>query len=216
MLRSKYKTQDEAIRNLKIGDIILVHWKEDFVSGLIRTSTASYWEHVAIVFDVPHQIDDGASLDEVLIVETSQSSALTLHRLQSYLRYTENCVLGFKRMPGLSDGERERFRGFFLDALGAPYDLKRILFMLIQILITWILHINISIEHAAKKIQTQRYTCTSLIQRAYYLAVDPKKRPQTLFRDNDKDANFIQKMEQITPGQIATSENTIWLHNPHN
>lgn len=205
----------KAVRNLKIGDLILVHTHKDPMSRLIRATTDSYWEHVALVFDVPHQITKGVSLDEVLIVETSPGNPLTVHRLQYYLMHPEIYALGFKRMPDMSDEEREKFRGLFLEALDTPYDLKRIALIFIQMVYTWVTKMNISFNVAGQMISTRRYICTTFAQRAYYLAVAPHKRHTVLFRGHETDIGFLEQMEKITPATIAASPNTVWLHNPH-
>ncbi len=205
----------QVVRNLKIGDLILVHTKKDPISSLIRLTTESYWTHVALVFDVPHTIAKGVSLDEVLIVETAPGEPLAVHRLQHYLTQPDKYDLGFKRMPGMSDEERERFRGFFLEVLDTPYDLFRVFLMFAQMVYTWIAKVNVSFRAAGQMITTRRYICTTFAQRAYYLAVAPHKRHLVLFRGHEHDIGFLEQMEKITPATIASSPNTVWLHNPH-
>lgn len=208
MSRARYHKLDEAVRNLKVGDIIFVHAKT-LLGKLIRHSTDSHWSHVAIVFDVP---DVSGTEHDVLIIEADWQ--VEIHRLTTYLHEPDLYEVGFKRMSFLTDEERERFRGFFLDAVDTPYDAYRLLLFFTQTVLAWAAHMDIGYAAARSVINTDNYICTSLTQRAYYLAVTPEKRGHTIFRRNEKGVDFLRQMEEITPAHIARSDNTEWLYNP--
>ena len=214
-MTSKQQHLEQVIQNLKIGDIILVRSRQGVISRLIRFASASYWTHVALVFDVPQYLNEGVGLDEVLIAETDVGVQMSVHRLQSYLLQSDRYELGIKRMPGLSDEERERFRGLFLGALDTPYDVLRVFIFFIKTLVAWITGINVSFKAAQQLIKTRQLVCTTFAQRSYYLAVAPHKRRRVIFRGHENKLGFLEQMESITPGDIARSRNTIWLHNPH-
>lgn len=207
--KALYRDQSEAIRHLKVGDIVFVQ-SRTVLGGFIRKATGSHWSHVALVFDVS---DVSGTEKDVLIVEADWQ--IEIHRLTVYLHDPETYELGFKRVSFLTDEERERFRGFFLDAVDTPYDSRRLVAFLFQSWFAWLYGMNATLDMARQYTNTKNYICTSFSQRAYYLAVAPEKRGRTLFRDGDKGLDFLQLMEQITPADMARSRNTEWLWNPH-
>jgi hypothetical protein len=162
------------------------------------------------VFDTP---DISATKRDILIVEAAWQ--IEIHRLSTYLLEPQTYDLGFKRMSCLTDEERERFRGFFLDAVDTPYDTRRLLMFLFQSWLTWFYGVNVSLDVARQYTDTKNFICTSFAQRAYYLAVAPEKRGRSLFLGHKRNLDFLQIMEQITPADIAQSKNTEWLFNPH-
>jgi len=210
MPKAAYHDLEDAISHLKIGDIILIRGKETLAGRLIRKTTNSYWSHVAMVFDVPQY---GSGGYDVLIAETNDR--IEIHRLNFYLQDPDLWDMGIKRLRGLTDTERDRFRGFFLDSVDAPYDYRRIFLMFFQKLAKWALNMNLSYATARRLINTENFICTSLVQRAFYLAVNPEKRGTVFFRQSESD-NFLHQLEEIEPKHIAKSSNTHWLYNPHN
>jgi len=211
MERARYKSQKEAVKHLRIGDIVLFSRKKGLLSLLIGNVTQSHWTHVALVFHISHI---SAFPPDVLLVEATDQG-ISVHRLDTYLNQPEVYELGFKRMKGLTKEERERFRGFFLDAVDTPYDYRR--------LKSWLLHhyferlTGRSYQHFLTKamVNTNNFVCTTFAQRAYFLAVSPKKRAQIFFRDQEEDdVNFLERMELVTPRDIAVSKNAVWLYNP--
>jgi hypothetical protein len=75
--------------------------------------------------------------------------------------------------------------------------------------------VNVSLDVARQYTDTKNFICTSFAQRAYYLAVALEKRGRSLFLGHNRNLDFLQIMEQITPADIAQSKNTEWLFNPH-
>jgi hypothetical protein len=209
MQTARYRKLDEAVRHLKVGDLVMVN-ADTVLGSVVRRTTGSHWSHVAIVFDVP---DVSSTEHDVLIVEAAWQ--VEIHRLTAYTHEPETYEIGFKRLDFLTDAERERFRGFFLDAVDTPYDTHRLWSFVVESAIAWTKGVNVNYNEARKYIDTKNFICTSLAQRAFYLAVSPEKRGRTLFRGQEKGLDFLRLMEDISPGHIARSENTSWLYNPH-
>lgn len=207
--KSLYASQEEAVRHLKPGDMVFFHEKTPR-SKLIQRVTGSYWNHVALVFDVP---DISANEHDVLIVEALWH--VEIHRLTTYLHRPDQCELGFKRLSCLTDTERERFRGFFLDAVDRPYDTLRLVAYFFKSWLIRLYGINATADMSRRYTDTNNFICTSFAQRAYYLAVAPEKRGSVLFRGHEKGLDFLQLMEQISPSDMARSKNSEWLFNPH-
>ncbi|MBU2566634.1 hypothetical protein KKG46_03685 [Patescibacteria group bacterium] len=210
MPRAKYKTIDKALPNLKVGDIFLIHTKGFWVSKLVRKTTKSYWSHVALVFEVIHNKTD---YPDVLLIE-ALDRGIEIHRVEHYLRHPKEYDVGIKRIPILTDTERDRFRGFFLDAVDTPYDFSRLFSYFLKNFVQKIFGQAITNWITKKVINIDQYICTTFAQRAFYLAVPREKRDKVLMRDGEG-FNFLLQMEEITPRDYAISKNSEWLYNPH-
>lgn len=81
----------------------------------------SHWNHSALVFQVIHQKNADP---EVLIVE-ALDRGIEIHRLHNYLDAKEFDVR-IKRLPNLTERERERILGYFLEKIDTPYDFTRL------------------------------------------------------------------------------------------
>lgn len=200
-----------ALAEVKIGDIVLMRHEVGRIESAIREATHSYWDHTALVFRV---LEDSHGHRVILIIE-ALPHGISVHRLQKYLREPDQYDIGIKRMPILSDENRERFMGFFLDVLDTPYDFTRIAAYFSRKFVHF-LGGNRAEDFVTKRvINVDQFICTSFAQRAYYLAVPPNMRDKTIFRENSDDLNFLTRMEYISPGEVARSANTEWLYNPH-
>ncbi len=198
-----------TLKRLKVGDIMMVHTKRP-VSGWIRRSTKSFWSHVALVFEAPKDRGFG---NDILIIEALEGTGVQLHRLSTFLNNPWRYEIGFKRMKHLTDEERDRFRGFFLDLVDTPYDLNRLGAYFLSTAIKKVAKRDYSARLARRNIDPKKLICTTFAQRAYYLAVAPEKRAQVLFRGHDPSIGFLEQMEIITPKDIAASPATEWLYN---
>lgn len=200
---------EEAIPHLLVGDIILMRYRRGRVYRAIREASRSYWNHAALVFDRP--VVGGHR--QTLIIE-ALPRGIEIHRLEAYVADPATFDIGIKRMKGLTDEERERFRGFFLDAVDTPYDMTRLLAYLFRSAIAKLAGAKRTEYLTRRIINVGNFVCTSFAQRAFWLAAAPNKRDRMLFRE-DGDLNFLYQLEYITPGDIARSRNTAWLYNPH-
>lgn len=200
---------EEALPNLLVGDIILMRYRRGLVYRAIREASQSYWNHAALVFD-----RQAVGLARQTLIIEALPRGIEIHRLEAYAADPEAFDLGIKRMKGLTDEERERFRGFFLDAVDTPYDMTRLLAYLLRSAIAKLAGAKRTEYITRRVINVDNFVCTSFAQRAFWLAAAPNKRDRMLFREGD-DRNFLYQLEYITPGDVARSGNTEWLYNPH-
>jgi hypothetical protein len=200
-----------ALGKLKVGDIVMFRSKGR-LGRLIRRATGSYWSHVGLIFDVP---EEGALGNDHLVIEADRAGGVQLHRLSTYVNDPWNYTLGFKRVKALTDEERERFRGFFLDAVDTPYDMRRLEAYFLHRLFEHFSGRSLAGFFARKTTNIKRFICTTFAQRAYYLAVAPEKRSQVLFRGHEPEIGILDQMEVIEPRHIAASPVTEWLYNEH-
>ena len=197
---------DAAIRRLEVGDIVLTG-RRGWAGRLVRFFTRSRWAHVTMVFEC---VPRGDGSQDVLLVEAVDES-VQVHRIEKYARGIEGHI-GIKRVPGLSAAERERIRGFFLDALDAPYDKTRLLAFFVGSSIARFLHRAFPTALFSPFIDYEKYVCSSLVQRAYYLGVAAEKRERILFQPIKP--TLKHQLEFITPADIAHSANAAWLYKP--
>lgn len=211
MLKARHNSLENAIKDLRIGDIVLLRRKKGFLRLLIGDTTKSYWTHVALVFHISRI---SAFPPAILIVEANDDG-IEIHRLDHYINNPKFYELGFKRMKGLTEEERERFRGFYLDAVDTPYDHRRIETFLAHFYFERLTGKTYQDFITKRVVNPDNFICTTFAQRAYYLAVAPSKRSSVLFRKEEPGVNFLERMELITPYDISSSECTSWLYNPH-
>jgi hypothetical protein len=211
MAQGRYATIQETIPHLQIADIVLVSTRGNVISQLIRKKSQSYWSHVALVIDFPSM---GAGSRDVLLVE-ALDRGIEIHRLDRYVRHPEKYRLGIKRVPRLTSQERERIRGFFLDAVDTPYNFSRLFTFFLRSRIVRLFGRGALFFFARKMINLNKFICTTFAQRSFYLGVSEEKRERVLFRGDDDAVNFLHQMEEITPGHIAQSPRCVWLYNPH-
>ncbi|MBD3281222.1 hypothetical protein GF391_00560 [Candidatus Uhrbacteria bacterium] len=211
MPKARYKKLSDAFPHLKIGDIILVHTKGSWLSRYIRKTTTSYWSHVALVFEV---IENSTDYPDILLIE-ALDRGIEIHRIEHYTRRPDKYDIGIKRVPVLNDEERDKFRGFFLDAVDTPYDFSRVFSFFTKRIVDKIFGTAVVNWITKHVVNVDQFICTTFAQRAFYLAVSKDKRDKVLMREKNKQLNFLFQMEEISPKNYAISENAIWLYNPH-
>jgi len=213
MASALYEKLEEVYENLEIGDIVLVNRKFGIYQQILKKVTGrSHWNHMAMVFDIVKTDDDH---HDVIVIEALEQG-IEVHRLQKYIRRPDGFDLGFKRLPGLKKSEKERIRGFFLDAVDTPYDYSSAITYLFKKPLMHILGTEVTDFIARKVIKPSYFVCTSFAQRAFYMALPPNERDRSLFipdDDNSKDLNFLYQLIEITPTDVARSKNTQWLYN---
>ncbi|MFA5854398.1 MAG: YiiX/YebB-like N1pC/P60 family cysteine hydrolase [Patescibacteria group bacterium] len=198
------------MRNLQVADIILTRTKNaNWLLRGIRNVSRSHWNHSALVFQVVHQEDADP---EVLIVE-ALDHGIEIHRLHNYLDSKEFDI-GIKRIPNLTESERERILAYFLENIDTPYDFTRLFGYVLNRAALKIAGVRIRDMVAQRIINIDNFVCSTFTQRAFYLGVSPDKRDRVMFKEG-ADTNFLYQLEFISPGDIAKSTNTDWLYNPH-
>lgn len=210
MRRARYASLEEALPNLQVADILLVHARKGGLVKAIRKASRSYWNHNALVFEV---IPRPGDVPEVLIVE-ALDHGIEIHRLQKYLKDPSIHVVGFKRVPDLTPEERERILGFFLDMIDTPYDFTRLLGLFLHRAVLKLAGVKVHDYIGQRLIDVDNFVCSTFAQRAFYMGVAPNKRDRVIFRGAGG-SNFLYQMEFISPGDISRSENAEWLYNPH-
>lgn len=215
MASALYTDVNEAYENLEIGDIVLINRKFGLYQGILKKVTGdSYWNHMALVFDVVQTDDDH---HDVIVIEALEQG-IEIHRLQKYMRDPDRFDLGFKRLPNLSKSEKERIRGFFLDAVDTPYNFSSAIGYLLKKPVMQLLGMKVTDFIQRKVIKPAYFVCTSFAQRAFYMALPPNERDRSLFipdDDESKDLNFLYQLIEITPDDVGRSRNTQWLYNVH-
>ncbi|MCA9384351.1 MAG: hypothetical protein H6759_02330 [Candidatus Nomurabacteria bacterium] len=204
-----YPTIKEAMQHLEVGDIVLMRSRSNgLFRRAIRELSQSYWTHAAMVFET---VNIGGEVVSVSIVEANET--IEVHRLETYVA-SERYDIGIKRLPGLTELDRDRIRGFFLDALDIPYDYTYIFAIMFARILSFFLG-NKAYRWFVKKFSHDNsYICTTFAQRALYLASEPGRRRAALFNDV-AELTFVEQMYLVNPQTISSSKNTMWVFNAH-
>lgn len=196
---------------LKVGDLVLVRHKRgngQLARWLLRRITLSYWDHVAIVIFAKNTLG-GYSTD--MIAESKQDTlfhsihkGVEIHRLEKYLTKPKKYDVGIKRFEWLSEEQAERVRAFVLMNIDTPYyplnPVKLFIAMLSAKMRRWIL-------------ARQRFSCSGLVQKAFYEAMDWDDRSKVVFREHGYTP--IQLQDITSPADIAKSDACTWIWNRH-
>ncbi|HPF95586.1 MAG: hypothetical protein KC582_01630 [Candidatus Magasanikbacteria bacterium] len=194
---------------LLTGDIVLIRKKNGGIGrAIFRRITNSYWDHIALVI-FGKNIERGYSTN--IIIESIQGSAdrpfyfgAEIHALDKYLNDPKEFDIGIKRVTWLTRAQRHKIRSYALMNIDTPYyPLK-----------TWRL-IKAYIFFMAKKqvLTRQRYSCSALVQKAYYEALDPTVRMKVLF--GNRAFTPMQLLEITSPADFGRSPLSEWIYNKH-
>lgn len=196
---------------LRVGDLVLIrhkHGNGTISRWLLRRITMSYWDHVAIVIFNKDTVG-GYATD--MIAESKQDTLLRsihrgveIHRLDKYLTNPKKYDIGIRRFKWLTPEQQERVRSFILMNVDTPYyplnPFKLFIAMLSSKMRRWIL-------------ARQRFSCSGLIQKAFYEAMDWEERSKVVFREHGYTP--IQLQDITSPADIAKSETCEWIWNRH-
>lgn len=191
---------------IQLADIILTRDERSVLSWGIRKVTNSYWNHAVMVFFVPNE---KLLFNNVLVVG-AELHGIEVHRIQRYTHHFDYMDIGIKRVPGLAEHIRERILSYVFNNVDIPYDYTR--------LVGFLLH---SVENFFRRgdahlrkflINRDAFICSSFIQKAFYGAVPPEKKHRVIFK-NEFDA--VSSLEEVTPADIAQSNNCRWIYNEH-
>ena len=100
---------DKQIKNVLIGDIVLVRTKGYF-SNILQSLIGSFWTHSAIVVNNQKQIVEAVG------------SGVRLCSIQSLIYQSD--YLAILRLKDISNSERAKITGIALHMIGKPYDYK--------------------------------------------------------------------------------------------
>ncbi len=199
---------------LKAGDIVMVHIKKSLLRKLIRAVTKSYWDHVIMIVYAAGE----NKLKHSIIIENIKPphsfifflldyflEGTEVHRLEKYLNNPKKYDVGVKRVPWLSEEHRHRVSSFLVTTIDTPY--WRLSFL--AFFVAWIWP-----QYRKWFLRKQRWSCSALVQRAYYEAMDNwEERLKVIFKEGDLSPIEIQDL--ISPAEIAKSSNSEWIYNKH-
>ncbi|MCA9384352.1 MAG: hypothetical protein KC662_01440 [Candidatus Magasanikbacteria bacterium] len=206
---SPLEEQNGKLPMLLSGDIVLIrHKKGSLAHKILRIITDSYWDHTAMIM---YRENHSRGYSSNVILESLRGGwtkpyyfGAELHRLNKYLDDPEKFDIGIKRFTWLDKSLRQRVRAYALAYVDTPY----------YPYWTWKFLLGLIIPSVRKRIlATQRYTCSALIQKAYYEAVDLADRQKIMFRKLDYMP--IQLLDITSPADIANSDVTTWIYNQH-
>jgi hypothetical protein len=208
LLRTPLEKRHGPLPELQVGDIVLVRHKNILMRSCLRRATGSYWDHVALIL-FPKDPKKGYSTH--LMIESIQyglnsslKRGVEIHRLDKYLLDPDEYDIGIKRFTWLDDDMKDRVRAFALMNVDAPYyPLSTSKFMIAALFKGF----------RRRLMRRQRYSCSALIQKAFYEAADWSVRTHVLFREPGLTPIEIQEM--TSPADIATSPVTQWVYNKH-
>ncbi len=192
---------------LLAGDIVFIRHKKSFFRRYLRAVTESYWDHATMILYPRSDREDRPFSIVVESIKHGFKSALlsrgvSLHRLDKYLHDPEAYDVGIKRVPDLTDDDRRRVQLFMLMNVDAPY---------------WPWQpLDVMFAAYSKRIRDgvlhrQRFSCSSLIQKAYYDAMPWDRKPRVIFKEGTWSP--IELQELTNPGDIARSRNSDWIYN---
>jgi hypothetical protein len=193
---------------LRLADIVLVRHKHGLMRRFLRRITRSYWDHAALVI-FSRNPKKGYAAD--IIIEAIQHGMMTslkrgfeIHRLEKYLDDPNKYDVGIKRFDWLSEEMRNRVRAFVLMNVDTPYYPQST---------TKFFLASISSRYRRLLLRRQRFSCSGMVQKAFYEAADWEDRSKVIFRNVGYTP--IQLQDITTPADIAQSKACVWVWNPH-
>lgn len=206
-----YKSIQEVIPHLKVGDVIMMRNRSNAYSRkIIRDVNHTYWTHSSMVFDI---LKTGNKIESVMLIEMNE--AIEVHRLETYTAVPEDYDLGVFRVKEVDDEMRERIRGFYLRALDLDYDYSFVFSCLAYKLVKDVIGYNAVTWLANRWKKSHSFICTTFTQLVLYLAAAPGKRRKMLFRGHQKGVDYMTKFTLVSPRDISTAKNIDWLYNKH-
>ena len=194
---------------LQTGDIVLIRHKKIHLRKALHRVYQCYWDHVALII---FPKDESNGYESHILIESIQhglnstwKKGVEVHRLEKYLKHPDRYDIGIKRMKHIDTRIQERVRSFMLLNVDTPY------YPLSTFKLTLA---SIWEPYKQSFVERQRYSCSSLIQKAFYEAVDWKERPLITFK-TESGLSPIEIQELTTPKDIARSPVCSWIWNKH-
>ncbi|MDF1496747.1 MAG: hypothetical protein P1P90_01665 [Patescibacteria group bacterium] len=193
---------------LEVADIILVRHKKGVMRRLLRRVTQSYWDHTAMIiypFDATKGYSNNIYIESIQYgINSSLKRGVEIHRLEKYLNNPARYDIGIKRFSWLSPSIKSRVRSYMLMNIDTPYyPLATSKFLLALF----------SDFYKKNLLRRQRYSCSGLVQKSFYEAVDWKDRADIVFKGPGYTPIEIQ--ETTSPADIAESDACDWIWNKH-
>lgn len=194
-------------KQLRAGDVILVHERGFWLTRMIQRVSQSYWNHAALVF----MSQKGLPVGGPLIAEASYGG-IEIHQLKIYTDQPDRYDIGVLRYPGMTDELREHIaREFILGNLDVTYDYGRLTAFLLGPVLQRISPKLWTVAFKAT-MNRQRFVCTTFVHRAFH-DVDEHHRVQGFVETHDRVIEALENEEFITPGDIAADPTFEWIYN---
>lgn len=205
---SALEERNGTLPQLMIADIVLVRHKKGALRYFLRSVTESYWDHAAMIIFARNPAKGYASN---IIAESVQHGSfdferrgVEIHKFEQYLSHPELYDVGIKRFELADDEIRDRARAFMLMNVDAPYYRLPIA----DFFVAWL-----SKRVRREVLKRQRFSCSGLVQKAFYNAADWSKREEYAFREIGDSP--IELQELVSPADIANSDACEWIWNKH-
>lgn len=193
---------------LHAADIVLVRHKKNLTRSLLRKVTNSYWDHSTLIMfgKKPERGYNNNIIIEAIQygISSSLRRGVEIHRLDKYLYDPEKYDIGIKRVTWLDDEMRDRVRAFMLMNVDSPYYPLYLSKFLLAALLP---------SYAKRVLRRQRYSCSGLVQKAFYEAADWETRSRLIF--GNPSYTPIELQEITSPADIARSKQCTWVWNRH-
>lgn len=195
-----------ALPQLRVSDIVLVHHKKGLLRFFLRNVIQSYWDHAAMIIFVRNPAKGYSSN---ILAECVQHGSfdfarrgVEIHKLEQYLNRPDLYDVAVKRFEQAGDETRDRARAFMLMNVDAPYYRLPIA----DFFIAWL-----SKTVRREVLKRQRFSCSGLVQKAFYNAADWNQREDYSFRELSDSP--IELQELVSSADIARSDKCAWIWN---
>lgn len=203
-----YSCKEHGLPKLAPADVVLIRHRKNLFRYCLRKFLGADWDHAALVV-FPRQ-EDG-SVEHTIIAEAinerlsrTERDTVTLHRLDKYLSHPERYDVGVRRVVTLNDEERFRVVYYMIANVDAPYwgwNKPMVVIALFSNRVRrWLLG-------------RQRFSCSSLIQKAFYDAVSRNDRKKIVFKQDTVTPLILQEL--TSPGDLARTERMEWILDPN-
>jgi hypothetical protein len=193
---------------LRVGDIVLIRHRRGVMRHFLRILTDSPWDHCGLVIYPP---PPGGTANDAVIFESIQYGLMSkyrqgaaIHRLERYLERPDDFHVGIKRIPWLTPTLQERIRTFLLMNIDTPYFPVSTLLVILGAMFP---------RYGRWLLSRLRFSCSGVVQKALYEAVDWEDRPRVLFGGSGYTP--IEAQDVTSPADIARSPLADWAYRPH-
>jgi hypothetical protein len=193
---------------LRVADIVMIRHRKNFFRFFLRkVMGGNYWDHTALVI---YPKDEKEEIEHDIIVESirykplflSPMRGVAMHRLDRYLNDPDLYDVGIRRVSGLSNEQLDRVRMFMLMNVDAPYwPWQKFKIVLAAFSKRW----------AKRILERQRFSCSGLIQKAFYDAMEWNEKGRVVFKRGIWSPLELQEL--VTPADIAESSQAEWVYN---
>lgn len=209
MQKKKTASRRKRLPPLKRGDIVLIRHKRRFFRYFLRKFMNSYWDHTAMVL---YPANKERKRNYNVIAESIRIGVggffarrgVAVHKLTKYLNDPKHYDIGIKRVENLTDEQRVLITHIMLMNVDSPYWPWKPVQIMIAAFVPW---------YKKRVKNRQRFSCSGVIQKAYYDALPWNEKEQVVFKDGLWSP--VELQELVTPGDIAESSKTEWIYNEH-